>query len=280
MNIQATDTVLVTGASGGLGTHIVRAFAKRRVRLALVASPGVELSAIRNEAEQLGSEALAIVSDLRDRAERQKMVDAVMQHFGRVDILVNNAGIEFTEYYHKLSAENIFDVLSVNLEAPMMLTHMVLPQMLERRRGHVVNISSLAGKSGPAFEESYAASKAALIAFTSSLRATYKNTGFSASVIVPGFIEAGIYTALKARAGQAAPKLIGSVPPETVARAVLRAIESDRPETIVNQWPVRPLLAFLQLFPAAGQWVAGKIGTDDFFRRVVEAEKKPKQPAA
>jgi len=274
VKIQPTDTVLVTGASGGLGTHIVRAFARRGVRLALVAYPGAELAGPCAEAEQQGCDAAAFVSDLRDGKERQKLMDAVMQRFGRIDILVNNAGIEFTSFYHQLDPENILDVLRVNLEAPMILTRMVLPQMLERRRGHVVNMSSLAGKSGPALQESYSASKAALIAFTASLRATYHHTGFSASVIVPGFVEAGIYATLKARAGHPAPKLLGSVPPEAVAQAVLRSIERDQQEIIVNQWPVRPLLALSAMSPAIGQWMTDKFGANDFFRSVVEAGEK------
>jgi short-subunit dehydrogenase len=274
MKIEKPDTVLITGASGGLGIHIVRAFARLGVRLALVAYPGNELVEIQAEVEKQGCESITIISDLRDRNERHKMVDAVMRRFKRVDILVNNAGIEFTSFYHELKEGNIIDVLSVNLEAPMLLTRMVLPQMLERRRGHVVNISSLAGKLGPAFQEPYSASKAALMAFTASLRATYRGSGFSASVIVPGFVEAGIYKALKIRTGRPAPALLGVLPPESVARAVIRAIHQDRQEIIVNQWPVRPLLALAALSPPLGQWIVDKIGSNDFFRRAVEAQRK------
>jgi len=274
MKIQKSDTVLITGASGGLGTHIVRTFARLGVRLALVAYPGNELAGIQAEIEKQGCESITIISDLRDRKARQKMVDEVIRRFQRIDILVNNAGIEFTSFYHELNQENIMDVLSVNLEAPMLLTRMLLPQMLERRRGHVVNISSLAGKLGPAFQEPYSASKAGLIAFTASLRATYRDSGFGASVIVPGFVEAGIYAALKTRIGHPAPALLGVSSPESVACAVIRAINRNRQEIIVNQWPVRPLLALADLSPAFGQWMADKIGSNDFFHEAVEAQKK------
>ena len=274
MKLEKSDTVLITGGSGGLGIHIVRAFARLGTRLALVAYPGKELAGIQAEIEKLGCESITIISDLRDRNERQNMVDAVIRRFQRIDVLVNNAGIEFTSYYHELSEENILDVLSVNLEAPMLLTRMLLPQMLERRRGHVVNISSLAGKFGPAFQEPYSASKAALVAFTASLRATYRGSGFSASVIVPGFVEAGIYAALKIRAGRPAPALLGVSSPESVARAVIRAIRCDRQEIIVNPLPVRPLLALSTLSPSLGQWIADKVGSNEFFRQAVEALKK------
>ena len=139
-----------------------------------------------------------------------------------------------------------------------------------------MNISSLAGKSGPAFQEPYAATKAGLIAFTSSLRATYRRLGVSASVIVPGFVEAGIYAKLKAKSGCSAPALLGTSPPERIPAAVLRAIKNDLPEIIVNPLPVRPLLAFTALFPSLGEWAADKTGGNDFFRRVVQSQRRDK----
>jgi short-subunit dehydrogenase len=266
--------VLLTGASGGLGVFIAHAFVDLKVKQALVAHPGVNLEELRKAIEGRGGEAMVINSDLRDAAQRKQLVQEVRKHFGSVDILINNAGVEFTSAYHDLSEENIGEVLNVNLEAPMILSRLILPEMLERKRGHIVNISSLAGKTGPAFQEPYAATKAGLIAFTSSLRASYRQRGVSASVIVPGFVEAGIYAKLKAKSGCSAPALLGTSPPEKIPRAVLRAIRNDLPEVIVNPLPVRPLLAFASLFPSLGEWMTDKTGTNDFFRRVAGVQKQ------
>jgi short-subunit dehydrogenase len=244
--------------------------------LALTAFPGNDLEELRTEVEKHGCECIALVFDLRNRNEIQQLIETVLKRFGHVDILVNNAGIEFTSYYHELPEANILDVLNINLEAPMILTRLLLSQMLKQRHGHVINISSLAGKSGPAFQEPYSATKAGLIAFTESLRATYHNSGVSASVIVPGFVEAGIYEQLKARTGCGAPALLGTSSPNAVARAVLRAIERDIPETIVNPLPVRPLLAFTALFPSAGEWLINKIGSNKFFERAVSKTRATK----
>ena len=276
MKIQPGDTVLLTGAPGGLGTFMAHAFADCKVKLVLVAHPGAELQALQKSVEDRGAEAVTMISDLRVPAQRKQLLQDVRSRFGKIDILVNNAGVEFTSAYHDLSEENIYETLKVNLEAPMILSRLVLAEMLERKRGHIVNISSLAGKSGPAFQEPYSATKAGLIAFTSSFRATYRHSGVSASVIVPGFVEAGIYSKLKTRSGLSAPPLLGTSPPEAVARAVIRAIEKDIPEIIVNPLPVRPLLAFMALFPALGEKAIDKIGTNHFFRRVVEAQKRNK----
>lgn len=266
--------MLLTGASGGLGRFIAHTLADYKVRQVLVAHPGINLEELRKEIENRGGEATVIVSDLRDATQRRELLQAARKQMGPIDILINNAGVEFTSFYHELSEDTIYETLRVNLEAPMILSRLLLPEMVERKRGYIVSISSLAGKSGPAFEEPYAATKAGLIAFTSSLRATYRRHGVSASVIVPGFVEAGIYAKLKAKSGCAAPMLLGTSPPEKVPAAVVRAIENDLPEVIVNPLPVRPLLAFASLFPVWGEWVADKIGTNGFFQQVVEVQRQ------
>ncbi len=265
---------MLTGATGGLGVFLTHALAERGVQLALVAYPGVDLEALQKTVEQKGSRALAITADVRDPLQRRSMLEEVQRQFGDIHVLINNAGIEFTAAYNDLTEENIRDVIGVNLEGPMVLTRLVLPEMLRRGSGHIVNMASLAGKSGPAFQEPYAATKAGLIAFTSSLRATYRRTGVSASVIVPGFVEAGIYAKLKSTSGFAAPALLGTSSPEAVVQAVMLAIEHDLPEVIINSLPVRPLFALTALFPRFGEWVTDKTGANDFFRRVVESQRR------
>ena len=273
MRIQSGQTVLLTGASGGLGMFMARALAKKGTSLALAAFPGAALEEVRAESEKLGVKARVYALDLRDPAQRSQLIAEVRKEFGPIDILVNNAGVEFTAAYDDLTVENITETIAVNLEAPMVLSRLVLPEMLSRKQGHIVNISSLAGKSGPAFQEPYAATKAGLVAFTSSLRHTYRGTGVSASAIVPGFVEAGIYADLKKRSGMAAPALLGTSPPEKVAQAMIKAIEKNLPEIIINPLPVRPLLGLIALFPQVGEWAADKTGANDFFRKVVEKQK-------
>ena len=274
MKIEPGQRVLLTGASGGLGSVMSRAFAECGFRQALVAFPGIELEGLASEVRNRGAEVLTFAVDLQDPEQRRHVVHEVQRQFGGVDILVNNAGVEFNSFYHELSEARINEVLNVNLTAAMILSRLVLPGMLERRQGHIVSISSLAGKSGPAFQEPYAASKAALVAFTMSLRATYREVGVSASVVVPGFVEAGIYSRLKQMAGRPAPRLLGACPPERVAQAVLRAVRRDISEIIVNRYPVRPLLMLTALSPSLGAWLSSKFGTNQFFRAAVLAQKR------
>jgi short-subunit dehydrogenase len=276
MKISAGQIVLLTGASGGLGNYLAKAFAEKGAHLMLVAYPGVGLEDLQRTVAKLGVRAVALAADLRDPAQRQLVIDRTLREFGTIDFLVNNAGVELTSPYHELPRQTLLDILNVNLETPMVLTHMVLPELLKKKSGFIVNMSSLAGKCGPAFQEPYAASKAGLVAFTCSFRATYHGSGVSATVICPGFVETGIYTRLKENTGCVAPPMLGTVPPEAVVRGVLRAIEKDLPEVIICKNPFRPLLAFIALFPSAGEWALRKTGAHEFFKKVVAAQARKK----
>lgn len=265
-------TAVLTGASGGLGVPMAEALAAEGLNLVLVAFPGEGLEPLAQRLAQRGVRVVHRVLDLRAANAQAEVLRTADQEFGGTDVLINNAGVEFSAVYHELSETQVRDVLAVNLEAPMLLSRLVLPGMVARGRGHIVNISSLAGKSGPAYQEPYAATKAALTAFTFSLRGTYRGTGVSASVVCPGFVEAGIYTRLKARTGRSAPPLLGACPPERVARAVLRAVRRDRPEIIINRYPVRPFLALAVLSPTLGGWLTRCMGVHAFFRRALTHE--------
>lgn len=262
---------ILTGASGGIGVPVAEALAKAGMDLLLVAHPGAGLPEVAAGLDGYGIRSSVLVADLRDPSQYGVVVERAMAEFGRVDVLVNNAGVEFSLPYEQLTEAQIRQVIAVNLEAPMMLSRLVLPGMLARRTGHIVNLSSLAGKSGPAFQEPYAATKAGLTGFTFSLRASCRGTGVSASVVCPGFVEAGIYSRLKERSGAAAPALLAGCPPQKVARAVLRAVRNDVAEILVNRYPLRPALALATLSPAFGAWLTRWLGVNDFFRRVVEA---------
>jgi short-subunit dehydrogenase len=273
---------VLTGASGGIGVFLAEALAREGMDVLLVAYPGVGLGELAESVSKPGLRATILESDLREPGGCLRVVEVAQEQFGRVDLLVNNAGVEYSRPFHELSSQQVRDVVAVNLEAPLELTRLVLPGMLDRHQGHIVSLSSLAGKSGPAFQEPYAATKAALTAFTFSLRSSYRGTGVSASVVCPGFVEAGIYARLKERSGSKAPWLLAGCRPEQVAKAVVRAIRQDRPEILVNRFPIGIVLALAAYAPTFGAWLSRHLGVDEFFRKVAEAEKRraPPLPAA
>ena len=212
---------------------------------------------------------MTIVVDVTKRRDLERLVEKTIEKFGTVDLLVNNAGIEMISRYHMLEPDDIERSINVNLTSAMVLTRLVLPGMLGRKRGHIVNISSLSAKAGPPCAESYTATKAALIAFTESLRAEYQGTGVSASVICPGFVTAGIYQRIFEETGFCAPRLLGTSSGEMVGLAVVRAIKENYPEIIINRGPQRLLSAIAEFSPRLAERVVNHIGVVEWFMKYV-----------
>jgi len=270
----AGKTALVTGASAGIGRHIAAALAREKMNLVLAARSPDVLQKAASELSAAGVEAIAVPTDVADSRALLRLVEQGVDRFGTIDVLINNAGIDAFREYHELDASEIIATIDVNLTASLLLTRMVLPHMLRAKRGHVVNVSSTAGKQGPAYGAAYAASKAGLIAFTQSLRGEYRGTGISASVLCPGFThDGGIYDRIRRETGRDTPALMGSTSAEAVARAAVRAIRRDLPEVIVNRPPMRPLFALAELFPALAEWCIHKT-TTRFLKRVAQAKRR------
>jgi len=262
---------LVTGGSRGLGPHIGRALADAGANLTLTARSA---DSLRQVAEELAGDATrvhAIAADVCDDVARRKLIEEAESTLGPIDILVNNAGIEAIVPYTDLSPDQIEAMVRTNLVAPLILSRLVLEGMIERGRGHVVMMSSLGGKKGSPYSATYAATKAGLIAWTSGLRIELEGTGVSASVICPGFVsEAGMFAVRT----QKAPRVLGTSTPEAVVRAVLRAIQRDVGEIIVNPGPVRLMLVFEHLSPRFTRWALEKAGVYDYYRRQAEEERQ------
>lgn len=259
-------TGLVTGASRGLGRRIARELALEGMNLVLAARTAEALEDAAEELRGEGARAVVVTADLARREDVEALTERAEEALGGVDLLVNNAGIMSPAFHHRRSPEEIEGAVQVNLVAPMVLARLLLPGMLERGRGHVVNLSSLAGKSGPPFETVYGATKAGLIGFTQSLRRELRGSGVGASVICPGYVSGpGMYEDAVEETGVEAPPWIGRTTPEAVARAVVRAVRRDLPEVIVNSVPVRPLLALSELSPSLGDRVARAL---DMFRPI------------
>ena len=164
-------TAIVTGASRGIGVYIAKALAEEGVNLSLTARTADELEKVRIDIESMGVTAIATVGDVSSREDRTRLIERTEAELGPVDILVNNAGIDIVRHFHEAPEADFVDTLRINLEAPMLLTRAIVPGMLERDRGHVVNISSGAGKVGVPGEAAYCASKHGLVGFTNALRA-------------------------------------------------------------------------------------------------------------
>ncbi len=271
MNQLNGRTALVTGASRGIGPIIARALARRGVRLALVARSAKELDVQAARIRETGADAVAIPADLQNTASMAELVQRAEEEVGAIDILVNNAGVELIGPLHQLELDEMEQIVRLNLMATMALTRAVLPGMLERRRGHIVTLASLAGHLYPPFYETYAATKSALIGFSHSLRGSLRGTGVGASVVVPSFVRnVGMRRYTEAEDGVGIAWLAGAKTPEAVAAAVVRAIRRNRAEIVVAPLLTKISLRLLGGTPAAKQALIRISGVDAMYRRVVE----------
>ena len=272
MSWLAGKNVLLTGASRGIGPHVATAMAEHGANLALSARSLDALGTTADSLRPSGARIAVVAADLAQPEQRAALVAAATEALGPIDVLVNNAGLETEGAFLATEWGLIRETIEVNLVAPMELTRLVLPQMLARRVGHVVNIASIGGKSGVAYDAAYCGTKAGLAEWARGLRLELAETGVHVSTVFPGYVTT---VGMFAKFGLAAPWLVGSCTAQQVARAVVSAIEGRQVEVIVNSRPMRPWFALAELFPALGDRLMHAFGIVDFQRRKVGAPPRP-----
>jgi short-subunit dehydrogenase len=200
-------------------------------------------------------------------------VDRLVSEAGDVDILLANAGLPASGTLSSFTVEEIDRALTVNLRAPIVLSHALAPAMVERGRGHLLFMSSLAGKAATPGTSLYNATKYGLRGFASALRADLRGSGVGVSTVFPGFIrDAGMF----AEAGVKLPPGVGTRSPDHVAQAVLAAIERNRGEVDVAPLPLRVSAAFAGLAPELAAALARRLGSEEIARQM-EAGQRTKR---
>lgn len=261
MTTIAGKTVVLTGASRGIGVFIARALAKKQATIIGISRSQEGLDKVCAEVDALGGKAIGICFDISNVEELPILLQKIERLTGSVDILVNNAGIEIYRAFPDYSLADLQSVLLVNLLAAMELTRLVLPSMLNQTSGHIVNMSSLASKKGHPYDSIYSASKAGLLMWSDAVRQELAGTGVRISSICPGYVS---QQGMLADTGVPVPSVGGVSTPADVARAVVRAIEQNQAEVMVNGNPItenltKLLFAVEQFFPRFGdvvnQWI-------------------------
>jgi short-subunit dehydrogenase len=239
----------LTGAAGGLGAYIARALAAEGVSLVLSDLPDAGLDPLVDELTAGGVKVEVVAADLADRQERQGLFDRAEEALGPIDILVNNAGVEFASPFTDATPEQIDLITAVNLAAVMELTRQALPAMLERGRGHIVNLASMAGKTAAPFLATYSGTKHGVVGFSHSLRTEIGPEPVGISAICPIFISrVGMYGRLEDELPEPPPEL-ATLPPEAVGEAVVKAVRENRAEVLVAKGPTRPLIFLYAVAP-------------------------------
>lgn len=255
------STVLLTGASGGIGNALARALVGRGAHLV---ATGRNEELLRELEEQVG--ARGVVADLSDR----EAVEYLVEQAGPVDVLVANAALPASGELFDYTPEQIDRSLEVNLRAPVMLSRLLVPRMVEQGRGHVVMVGSISGRTASPATSLYSAAKFGMRGFTHSLRQDLHGTGVGVSLVQPGFVrDAGMF----ADTGARPPAGVRTVSPAQVASGVLRAIEHDRAEINVAPVELRLGSAIGGLFPALAASVQRRAVPEQMLRQITRSQR-------
>jgi short-subunit dehydrogenase len=254
--------VLLTGATGGLGQAIARALCERGAQLILT---GRRAEVLEPLAAELGGRALAV--DLAERSEVERLIGEA----GDVDVLVANAALPASGTLDSFTVEELDRALDVNLRAPILMAHALAPSMVARGGGHLLFMSSLAGKAATPGTALYNTTKYGLRGFASALRADLRGHEVGVSAVFPGFIrDAGMF----ADADVKLPSGVGTRTPEDVARAVVLAIEENRAEVDVAPLPVRASAMLASVAPEFAATLARRLGSEEIARQLGTAQRE------
>ena len=180
---------IVTGGGRGIGKATAMALAREKVKVVVVSRTLSEIESVAREIRKNGQEALAIRADVSNKASVDSMVNKTLEHFGKVDILVNNAGIAIHNPIPKIREEDWDLSIAVNLKGVFLCTQAVFSHMCDQGYGHIVNVSSLAGKHGNANFGAYTAAKFGVMGFTETTHNEGIPYGVKATVVCPGPVD-------------------------------------------------------------------------------------------
>ncbi len=215
---------LVTGAAQGIGRAVSLLLARSGADLVVSDINLEKAEETAREIETIGRKAMAIRVNVASFGEVEKMVEAILERFGRIDILVNNAGIARDKLILRMTEEEWDAVLNVNLKGTFNCTKAVVRHMSKQRSGKIVSIASVVGEMGNAGQANYSASKAGVIGFTKTIAREFAQRGINVNAIAPGYIETPMTDALPEKAKEELKRLIPMERlgrPEDVADAVL-----------------------------------------------------------
>lgn len=248
--------ILITGASSGIGNATALRFAQAGYRVVLAARRGERLQALAEQIRTAGGQALPVPTDMAQLEALKGLVSQTLNTWGQVDVLFNNAGFGRINWLEKLDpVEDIQAQFQVNLIGLVQLTHLVLPGMIARRTGHIINMSSLAGWVGVPTYTIYAASKYAVRGFSEALRREVGMHGIRVSTIYPGGTRTDFATRARLRTNtrRTTPSFL-RLEPDAVAQAVLRLASHPRRD-VVLPGSMNLVLWLNGIFPGLVDWV-------------------------
>lgn len=243
MSVLANKVVIVTGASSGIGHATAIELAKRGARVVCAARRTDRLKALIRDINAQGGKAIAVGCDVCDRAAVESMVATARETFGPIDCLINNAGVMPLSFMDACKVDEWTRMVDVNINGVLYGIAAALPEMIERRSGHIINVSSVAGRKIFPGGAVYCATKHAVHALSEGLRGELASTGVRVSVIAPGLVTTELQQSITdERIKQRFASLPADLVPltsEDIAAAVIYAMEAPA-HVSVNEVLVRP----------------------------------------
>lgn len=253
---------LVTGASSGIGADLARRLADQGCPLAITARRRDRLEALAVELSARGSPAVhVVVEDLADREAAARVAARARETLGGVDVLVNNAGFAAPGLTERVSLQRTLAMIDVNVVAPVVLTRLLLPAMLEARRGWILNVASVAGIGPAPYQAGYSGTKAFLLHFSESFREEVRDRGVVVTALCPGITDTEFFEAAGYRGSNRF--LRWKATSDRVAVAGLRALARGRCR-VVTGWQNRALVFTTRFAP---RWLIQRVAAGLMRRR-------------
>ena len=188
--MEEKKVVFVTGASRGIGKEVALKYAENGYNVVInYASDKTDVKSLKKEFEEKNVETIIEKADVTNSNQIEELVKKAIEKFGKIDVLVNNAGITKDNLLMRMSEEEFYKVIEVNLKGTYIVTKAVTKYMMKKRSGSIINLSSVVGVAGNAGQTNYSASKAGIIGFTKSVAKELASRNIRANAVAPGFIE-------------------------------------------------------------------------------------------
>ena len=260
MDSLGDATVVITGASSGIGLATARAFATRGANVVLAARRRALLDRAVQECEELGARALAVPTDVTDPDQVRELADAAVSAFGGIDVWVNNAGTSMWGRFEEIPLESQRRLVELNLLGAINGSHAVLPHYFERGgRGVIVNVSSIFGRVPMPWAATYTASKAGLAGFTEALRAELApRSEIEVCGVYPAYVDTPTYLNSANYTGRALRPVPPVVPPERVAERIVGL--ALRPRRSVRVGALNALALPYTIAPNAAGRLVSRLG--------------------
>jgi short-subunit dehydrogenase len=259
--------ILITGASDGIGKRLALDLAARGAVIIGCGRSAERLGAVLADLQRTSPRSMTIRCDVGSKDEVRAMVAKVLAAYDAIDILINNAGIGMRQPFVKMSVDTIEEIMRTNYFGAVYCTHEVLPSMIARGHGHIVNISSVAGHIGTLNMAAYCASKFALNGFSESLYHELKPLGIDVSVVCPGPVRTSFNRSFARTSPKSPQRMI--ISPESVSRTVMKVIDTKRFQVITPR-SVALICALKRFMPGVFRAVSHRI-----FRSHVLPHNKP-----